>query len=66
MMRGLQIGRLPSPSPEVTHGRLAVKTRLEFAIDIALIGREPKPVGKEVKDTPAHIYAGASLLVAGV
>jgi DNA-binding XRE family transcriptional regulator len=46
--------------------KIAAKTGLEFAIDIAPIGQEPKLVGKAVKDTPAHIYAGASLLVAGV
>lgn len=46
--------------------KIAAKTGLEFAIDIAPIGQEPKLVGKAVRDTPAHIYAGASLLVAGV
>lgn len=44
--------------------KIAAKTGLEFAIDIAPIGQEPKLVGKAVKDTPAHIYAGASVLVA--
>jgi DNA-binding XRE family transcriptional regulator len=44
--------------------KIAAKTGLEFAIDIAPIGQEPKLVGKAVKDTPAHIYAGASMLVA--
>jgi DNA-binding XRE family transcriptional regulator len=37
---------------------------LEFAIDIAPVGQEPKLVRKAVTDTPAHVYAGASLLVA--
>jgi hypothetical protein len=46
--------------------KIAAKTCLEFAIDIAPIGQKPKLVGKAVRDTPAHIYAGASLLVAGV
>jgi DNA-binding XRE family transcriptional regulator len=46
--------------------KVAAATGLEFAIDIAPVGQEPKLVGKAVKDTPAHIYAGASLLVAGV
>lgn len=46
--------------------KIAAKTGLEFAIDIAPIGQEPKLVGKALRDTPAHIYAGASLLVAGV
>ena len=45
--------------------KIAAKTGLEFAIDIAPVGQEPKLVGKAVKDTPAHIYAGASLLCAG-
>jgi len=45
--------------------KVAAATGLEFAIDIAPIGREPKLVGRAVKDTPAHVYAGASLLVAG-
>jgi DNA-binding XRE family transcriptional regulator len=45
--------------------KIAAATGLEFAIDIAPVGREPKLVGKAVKDTPAHIYAGASMLVAG-
>ncbi len=45
--------------------KIAAATRLEFVIDVAPIGREPKLVGKAVKDTPAHVYAGASLLVAG-
>jgi DNA-binding XRE family transcriptional regulator len=45
--------------------KIAAKTGLEFAIDIAPVGQEPKLVGKAVKDTPAHIYAGASLLFAG-
>jgi DNA-binding XRE family transcriptional regulator len=45
--------------------KIAAATGLEFAIDIAPIGQEPKLVGKAFKDTPAHIYAGASLMVAG-
>jgi DNA-binding XRE family transcriptional regulator len=44
--------------------KIAAATGLEFAIDIAPVGQEPKLVGKAVKDAPAHIYAGASLLVA--
>jgi len=44
--------------------KIAAATGLEFAIDIAPVGQEPKLVGKAVKDTPAHIYAGASLLLA--
>ena len=44
--------------------KISAATGLEFAIDIAPVGQEPKLVGKAVKDTPAHIYAGASLLLA--
>ena len=44
--------------------KIAAATGLEFAIDIAPVGQEPKLVGKTVKGTPAHVYAGASLLVA--
>lgn len=44
--------------------KIAAKTGLEFAIDIAPIGQEPKLVGKAVKDAPAHIYRGASVLIA--
>ncbi len=43
--------------------KIAAKTGLEFAIDVAPVGQEPKLVGKAVKGTPAHIYAGASVLV---
>ena len=45
--------------------KISGATGIEFAIDIAPVGSEPKLVGKAVKDTPAHVYAGASLLVAG-
>jgi DNA-binding XRE family transcriptional regulator len=45
--------------------KIAAATGLEFAINIAPVGHEPRLVGKAVKDTPAHIYAGASMLVAG-
>ncbi len=44
--------------------KISAATGLEFAIDITPVGQEPKLVGKAVKNTPAHIYAGASLLVA--
>jgi DNA-binding XRE family transcriptional regulator len=44
--------------------KITAKTGLEFAIDIAPIGKQPKLVGRAVTDTPAHIYAGASVLVA--
>ncbi len=45
--------------------KIAAATGLEFAIDIAPIGHEPKLVGKVVKSTQPHRYAGASVLVAG-
>ncbi len=44
--------------------KIAAATGLEFAIDIAPAGRTPQLVGKAVRDTPAHVYAGASVLVA--
>jgi DNA-binding XRE family transcriptional regulator len=44
--------------------KITSATGLEFAIDIAPVGREPKLVRKAVTDTQAHVYAGASLLVA--
>ena len=44
--------------------KITAATGLEFAIDIAPVGKEPKLVRKAVTDTPAHVYAGASLLVA--
>lgn len=39
-------------------------TGVEFAIDIAPVGQVPKLVHKTVRDARAHVYAGASLLVA--
>jgi DNA-binding XRE family transcriptional regulator len=52
-------------NPQVeTLVKIAAATGLEFAIDIAPAGQEPKLVGRAVKDAPAHVYAGASLLVA--
>ncbi len=44
--------------------KIAAATGLEFAIDIAPVGQEPKLISKAVADTPTHVYAGASLLVA--
>lgn len=43
--------------------KIAATTGIEFAIDIAPAGQEPKLVGKAIKKTPAHMYAGASVLV---
>jgi DNA-binding XRE family transcriptional regulator len=47
-----------------TMAKIAAATGLEFAIDIAPAGRAPQLVGKAVRDTPAHVYGGASVLVA--
>jgi|ERR1700722_2249606 len=44
--------------------KITAVTGLEFAIDIAPLGQEPKLVRKAVTNTDAHVYAGASLLVA--
>ena len=44
--------------------KISAATGLEFVIDVAPLGQEPKLVGKAVKDVPTHAYAGASVLVA--
>lgn len=44
--------------------KIAAVTGAEFAINITPQGATPRLVVKAVKDTPAHVYAGASLLVA--
>ena len=44
--------------------KISAATGLEFAIDVAPLGQEPKLVGRAVNDMPAHVYAGASVLVA--
>ena len=44
--------------------KISAATGLEFVIDVAPLGQEPKLVGKAVKDAPTHAYAGASVLVA--
>ena len=44
--------------------KVAAVTGSEFAIDIVPTGATPKLVGKAVRDTPAHVYGGVSLLVA--
>ncbi|MGH2878484.1 MAG: helix-turn-helix transcriptional regulator [Solirubrobacteraceae bacterium] len=43
--------------------KIAAITGFEFAIDVVPVGQEPKLVRKAVRDTRAHIYAGASILV---
>jgi DNA-binding XRE family transcriptional regulator len=44
--------------------KIAAVTGIEFAIDIVPAGKTPQLVGKAVTDTDAHVYGGASLLVA--
>jgi len=46
--------------------KIAAATGIEFAIDIAPANRDPRLVNQTVIDEPAHIYAGASVHVAGV
>jgi transcriptional regulator with XRE-family HTH domain len=52
-------------NPQVeTLVKIAAATGLEFAIDITPVGQAPKLVGKAVTSGRAHVYAGASVLVA--
>jgi DNA-binding XRE family transcriptional regulator len=44
--------------------RIAAVTGSEFAINITPLGATPRLAVKAVKDSPAHVYSGASLLVA--
>ena len=44
--------------------KIAAATGSEFAINITAQGATPRLAVKAVKDTPAHVYGGASLLVA--
>ena len=44
--------------------KIAAVTGSEFAINITPQGATPRLAVKAVKDTPAHVYGGASLLVA--
>lgn len=44
--------------------KIAAVTGAEFAIDIAPQGAVPRLVGKAVRDTPAHVYGGASVMIA--
>lgn len=44
--------------------KIAAVTGSEITIDIAPRGKTPRLVGKAVRDTPAHEFGGASLLVA--
>jgi DNA-binding XRE family transcriptional regulator len=47
-----------------TLAHIAAVTGIEFAISIAPRGRDHKLVGKAVKATGEHTYAGASVLLA--
>jgi DNA-binding XRE family transcriptional regulator len=52
-------------NPQVeTLVKVSAATGLEFAIDIVPVGQAPKLVGKAVTGGRAHVYAGASVLVA--
>lgn len=44
--------------------KIAAVTGAEFAINIAPEGSPPRLAVKAVKDSPAHVYGGASLLIA--
>jgi DNA-binding XRE family transcriptional regulator len=44
--------------------KIAAVTGSEFAINITPQGAAPRLAVKAVKDTPPHVYSGASLLVA--
>jgi DNA-binding XRE family transcriptional regulator len=44
--------------------KIATTTGIEFAFDVVPVGQEPTLVGKSFKGTPAHVYAGGSMLVA--
>jgi DNA-binding XRE family transcriptional regulator len=52
-------------NPQVeTLVKISAATGLEFAIYIVPVGQAPKLVGKAVTRGGAHVYAGASVLVA--
>lgn len=52
-------------NPQVeTLVKISAATGLEFAIDIVPVGQAPKLVGKALTRAPAHVFAGASVLVA--
>ncbi len=44
--------------------KISAVTGLELAINIAPVDRAPKLAVKAVKESPAHVYGGAKLLVA--
>jgi DNA-binding XRE family transcriptional regulator len=46
--------------------KISAAIDVEFAIDVVPVGREPKLVGKAVRQTETHVCAGASLLVSAI
>jgi DNA-binding XRE family transcriptional regulator len=44
--------------------KISTATGIEFAFDVVPVGREPTLVRRSFNDTPAHVYAGGSILVA--
>ena len=44
--------------------KVATATGIEFAFDVVPFGQEPTLVRKSFRGTPAHVYAGGSMLVA--
>ena len=44
--------------------KIAATTGIEFAFDVGPVGQEPTLVRKAFKGSPAHVYAGGSVLVA--
>ncbi len=44
--------------------KIAATTGIEFAFDVVPVGQEPTLVRKSFKGSPAHVYAGGSMLVA--
>jgi DNA-binding XRE family transcriptional regulator len=49
-----------------TLAKIAAATGIEFAIDVAPAGREPRLVSPTVTDAPTHPYAGAYVRVSAV
>jgi DNA-binding XRE family transcriptional regulator len=44
--------------------KIAATTGIEFAFDVVPVGQEPTLIRKSFKGSPAHVYAGGSVLVA--
>jgi len=52
-------------NPQIeTLAKIAATTGIEFAFDVVPVGQEPTLVRKALERGPAHVYAGASMLVA--